>query len=233
MRGEHGIQLARRPGAEAGHCPVVDLYPFGMRAGHAHDVTCPSLQPGSGKLRLLPAHHVWRVCPPLREARHDAHVAVGVGHPCCALQHGDEWRGDVDIGRLDPTLASTNHAAHDHGQAGWGAEAFQMPLQHLGEAAFACAGETVVAALLRQHAALNVEKPGAQPGGAPVDRRKGRLCRHSRPPSTISVCAVSMAEASEARNRQGPTMSSATIMRGIDWREIWAPRLSSVTHNCR
>ena len=91
----------------------------------------------------------------------------------------------------------------------------------------------LAAAPLGEHAAGGVEQPEPEARRAPVDRCDGRRGRHRKPPSTISVCAVSMREASEARNRQGPTMSSGCMTSRMHCLATWAASRSSVTQSSR
>src|SRR5262249_50559713 len=112
----------------------------------------------------------------------------------------------------DPALPRTRHAADDDWQRGIGAHCPEVMLEHFGEAVARQGEQALVAAPFDDHFTGSVEQPGAEARRAPVDRRESRrLSCHRKPPSTISVCAVSMREASEARNSTGPTRSSAFI----------------------
>src|SRR5207248_3001653 len=98
--------------------------------------------------------------------------------------------------------------------------------------------QAIVAATFGKHLALSVDQPDPHAGRAPVDgghRRCVAGWAHRKPPSTISICAVSMRDASEARNSTVPTMSSGCITCLMHCLATWAASACSVTQSsfCR
>ena len=158
-------------GSVIGKATVGNPHPFGMGAGHDDNRIMRAPVHKSKKLRLLATHNIGCRFVPTRDARqHDDVTARGHAHRSLhdAIQPG----GQAHIGRFDPAGPRTGHAADHHRQIVRRADRSKVPLERWLETGFLCLQQTVIATAFAQHIAIDIQRPEAEPGGAPV-----RNCR--------------------------------------------------------
>ena len=106
------------------------------------------------------------------DAGQDADVAAGV-HVNGALMQRIEARRRVQIGRLDPALARSRHAANQDGNFRGRTKPCEVIAQHRRKAGAGTVQHALTASALREHATLRRHQPAAKAAGAPINRDEG------------------------------------------------------------